>query len=57
MRAGPESALREIARIRTFEAGEARLAFGVDLAVVEGLALLLVAENLIRRIQLGKASG
>src|SRR5262249_51443 len=34
---------------------EAGLAFGVDLAAVELLALVLVAQNLVGRIELGKA--
>ena len=54
---GPKPALREVARMRALEAREARLAFGVDLAVVERLALLLVAENFIGAVQLGEAAG
>jgi len=42
-------------RAKTFEALEARLALGVDLAAVEGLALLLVADDLIGSIKLGEA--
>src|SRR5262249_29879679 len=40
--------------MRPFEAAEPRLALGVDLAAVERLALRLVAENLVGRIELGK---
>jgi len=39
----------------TLEAREARLAFGVDLAAIEGLALLVVADDLIGGVQLRKA--
>ncbi len=42
--------------MRALEAGEARLALGVDLAGVERLALLLVAENFVGAVQLGEAS-
>ena len=37
------------------EALEARLALGIDLAAVERLALLLVADDLVGGVQLGKA--
>ena len=37
------------------ETGEARLAFGVDLAAVELAALVLVADDLVGGIDLGKA--
>ena len=40
-----------------FEALEARLALGVDLAAVEGLALLVVADDLVGGIELGEARG
>ena len=50
------SRLARIARMRAFEAGKARLALGVDLAGVERLALLLVAENFVGRVELGEAS-
>src|SRR6185437_4601964 len=42
-------------RAKTFEAVEARLALGVDLAVIERFALLIVAGDLISGIELGKA--
>src|SRR5664279_4244081 len=45
------------ARLRTFEAAEARLALGVDLAVVERLALLVVAGDLVGGIEFGEARG
>ena len=37
-----------------FEALEARLALGVDLAAVEGLALVLVADDFVGGVQLGE---
>ena len=40
-----------------FEALEARLALGVDLAVVERLALLVVAGDLVGGVKLGEARG
>ena len=40
-----------------FKALEARLAFGVDLAAVEGLALVGFAEDLVGGIELGEARG
>src|SRR5204862_687020 len=39
------------------EALEAWLAFGVDLAAVEGLALVLVADDLVRALELGEFIG
>src|SRR5450631_46427 len=45
------------ARLRTFEAAEAWLALGVDLAVVERLALLVVAGDLVGGVELGEARG
>ena len=39
------------------EAVKARLALGIDLAGVIGAALLLLAEDLVGRIELGKALG
>ena len=39
-----------------FEALEARLAFGIDLAAVEGLALLGVADDLVSGVELGEAA-
>jgi uncharacterized membrane protein len=43
------------ARPAAAEALEARLALGVDFTAVESLALVLVAQELMRRIELGKA--
>src|ERR1700730_2089206 len=40
-----------------FEAAKLRLALGVDLATVERFALIFLAENLIGRVDLGKALG
>jgi hypothetical protein len=45
------------ARVAAAKALEARLALGIDLAAVELLALVLVAEDLVRRVELGKALG
>ncbi len=45
------------AGMRALEAAEARLAFGVDLAAIERLALVVVAENFVSRIQLGEPRG
>jgi len=45
MRAGAGKALK------------ARLAFGIDLAAVEGLALLVVAEDFIGGVEFGEFSG
>src|SRR5665213_446720 len=47
------------ARLRpvAFVAAKARLALGVDLTVVEGFALLVVAGNFIGGVQLGKTRG
>src|SRR5262249_26896747 len=39
------------------KAAEARLAFRVDLARVEGLALLVVAQQLVGRIEFGELNG
>src|SRR5271165_5984730 len=56
----------EVARTRSeagaagvcaFEALETRLALGVDLAAVEGLALLVVADDLVGGVELGEARG
>ncbi len=52
-KAGAAARLRAVA----FEALKARLALGVDLAVVESLALLVVAGDLIGGVQLGEARG
>src|SRR5262249_38169936 len=41
----------------TFEALETRLALGVDLAAIEGLALVRFAQDFISSVQLGKARG
>ena len=43
------------AEAEPLELGRARLAFGVDLAAVEGAALLVVAENFVGRADLGEA--
>ena len=51
----PGAAARLGPRPTAAEALEARLALGVDLAAIERLALVFVAEQLIRGIQLGKA--
>src|SRR5262249_31334905 len=40
-----------------FEALEARLALGVDLAAVEGLALVVLAQDLVGGVELGEAGG
>ena len=40
-----------------FKALKARFSFGVDLAAIEGLALVRFAENLISGVQFGKARG
>ena len=50
--AGPTPAAA--ARVAAGKALEARLAFGVDLAAVELLALVLVADDLVGGVQLGK---
>ena len=57
MRARRRSRRRRPAAADAFEALEARLALGVDLAVVEGLALLVVADDLVGRIELGETRG
>src|SRR5436190_12932190 len=44
-------------RVTSRKALEARLALSVDLATIELFALLLVAEDLVGRVQLGKARG
>ncbi len=44
-------------RAKAFVAAEARLALGVDLAVVESFALLVVADDFIGGVKLGKARG
>src|SRR4029079_4205035 len=41
-------------RAKTLETLKARLAFGVDLAAIEVLALVVVANDLVGRVQLGK---
>ena len=40
-----------------FKALKARLAFGIDLAAIEGLALVGFAEDLVGRVELGEARG
>src|SRR5271156_2682379 len=49
-RARPRAAAKSLAK-----ALKARLAFGIDLAAVERLALVLVFEQFVRSIELGKA--
>src|SRR5262249_16624276 len=41
----------------TFKTLEARLALGVDLAAVEGLALVRLAQDLVGAVELGEAIG
>src|SRR6185312_9536270 len=41
----------------TLKATEARLALGVDFAAVKGLALLVIAEDFVRGVELGEAGG
>jgi hypothetical protein len=43
------------ARIAAGKALKTRLALGIDLAAIELLALVLVADDLVGRVQLGKA--
>ena len=45
------------ATAETFEPLEPRLSLGVDLAAIESLALVVLAHDLVSRIQLGKARG
>src|SRR5204863_1443342 len=45
------------ASAKAFKALEARLAFGIDLAAIELLALVRVADDLISAVQLGKFRG
>src|SRR5262249_3921811 len=57
---GFENALRAEAALpatmaEALKALESRLAFGVDLAAIESLALALLAQDFIGRVQLGKA--
>ena len=57
-RLGPEASLSTAAAAtgaEAFETAEARLALGVDLAAIEGLALVVLAQDLVRGIDLGKA--
>src|ERR1700716_253749 len=44
-------------RVAAWKALEARLALGIDLAAIELLALVLVADDLVGRIDFGKARG
>src|SRR5665213_399833 len=55
--AGSETTAATRLRAVAFIAAKARLALGVDLAVDEGFALLVVAGNFIGRVQLGKTRG
>ena len=52
---GAEAGARARPAATAAKALEARLAFGIDLAAIERLALVLVVEELMRGIQLGKA--
>src|SRR5262249_21360267 len=52
-----EAAARPAAGAEAFEALEARLAFGVDLAAVKSLALVLLAQDLVGGVELGEAGG
>src|SRR5262249_10479158 len=49
----PEAAARALAAAEALEALEARLALGVDLAAVERLALIFLAQDLVGGIELG----
>ena len=51
----PDRNRRRPAARRSLEALEARLALGVDLAAVERLALVVVADDLVGGVELGKA--
>src|SRR5262245_5404568 len=50
----PLEAATRMARMGALEAMETRLALGIDLAAVEGLALRLVTEDFVGGIELGK---
>src|SRR5262249_32896212 len=52
-----EAAARPTPAAETFEALETRLALGVDLAAIEGFALVRFAQDFISGVQLGKARG
>src|SRR5262249_1969363 len=52
-----EAAARPAPAAETFEALETRLALGVDLAAIEGFALVRFAQDFISSVQLGKARG
>src|SRR5262249_38099369 len=52
-----EAAARPAPGAETLKALEARLALGVDLAAIEGLALVRLAQDFIGSVQLGKARG
>ena len=57
-RLGPEASLSTAgagAGAEALETAEARLALGVDLAAIEGLALVVLAKDLVGGIDLGKA--
>ena len=55
----PAARIETTARLRaeTFEALETRLAFRVDLAAVECLALVGIADDLVGGVELGKTRG
>src|SRR5262245_16119548 len=52
-----KAATRPAPGAETLKALEARLALGVDLAAIEGLALVRLAQNFVSSVQLGKARG
>jgi hypothetical protein len=54
MRAATRIETTARSRSKTLEALEARLAFGVDLAAVERLALVGIADNLVGGVEFGK---
>ncbi len=49
------AAARLGAGAEAFKALKFRLAFGVDLTAIEGLALVGIADDLVRGVELGKA--
>jgi hypothetical protein len=55
VRVAAEASARLRAGAETLEAAECRLALGIDLAAIERLALVLVFEELMSGVQLGKA--
>ena len=57
MRAAARTETTARLRAETLEALEARLALGVDLAAVECLALVGIADDLVGGVELGKTRG